>query len=408
MTTLQSSDHVIVVGAGLAGWRLVESLRADGYDGALTLLGDESYPPYDRPPLSKQVLSGKWDIAKASLATHDHVASLDATFRLGTAVSKLDVTTTSVTLADSSTIEGTRVALALGCRARALSTPSSGVLPSLRSRDDVEQLNATLAPLAPGSVVAIVGGGFVGAEVASSLLTRGFTPIVIEAAPRPLLGVLGDDVSNWLLPLAKDFGVELRTNQQVKDVTKNGAGYRLHFGDGSSLDAGAVLAAVGSSLELEWLEDSGLHLDNGIVVDRDLQAAPGVAALGDVARFPFSDAAGEELVRIEHWELATNQAAQLARFWMGGESATSSVVPYFWSDQYGKKIQQLGHPHPTDDVVRVSGSSEEGKWVALYSRGGAVTGVVALSQPRGLSLSRGLLESPTTLDEALAAAPWSS
>jgi 3-phenylpropionate/trans-cinnamate dioxygenase ferredoxin reductase component len=405
---LQSSDHVIVVGAGLAGWRLVESLRNEGYDGALSLIGDESYPPYDRPPLSKQVLSGKWDIAKASLATHDHVAALDATFRLGTAVTKLDVATTSVTLADSSTIEGSRVALALGCRARALPMPSSGVLPSLRSRDDVEQLNSALAPLEPQSVVAIIGGGFVGAEVATSLHTRGFTSVVIEAASRPLLGVLGEEVSSWLLCLAGDFGVELRTNQELIDVEKSEAGYQLHFENGPSFEAGTVLAAVGSSLELEWLEDSGLHLDNGIVVDRDLQAAPGVAAFGDVARFPFTNSAGEELIRIEHWEVATNQAAQLARFWMNGKSATSITVPYFWSDQYGKKIQQLGHPHPTDDVVRVSGSLEEGKWLALYSREGAVTGAVSLSQPRGLSLSRVLLESPTTLDEALAMAPWSS
>ncbi|MFZ0768422.1 MAG: FAD/NAD(P)-binding oxidoreductase, partial [Acidimicrobiales bacterium] len=357
---------------------------------------------------SKQVLSGKWDIAEASLATHDHIATLDATFRLGAAVTKLDVATTSVTLADSSTVEGSRVALALGCRARALRMPSSGVLPSLRSRDDLEQLNGALAPLEPQSVVAIIGGGFVGAEVATSLHTRGFTPVVIEAASRPLLEVLGEEVSSWLLRLAGDFGVELRTNQQLFDVEKSEAGFRLHFADGASFEAGTVLAAVGSSLELEWLEDSGLHLDNGIVVDRDLQAAPGVAAIGDVARFPFTNSAGEELIRIEHWEVATNQAAQLARFWMSGESATSITVPYFWSDQYGKKIQQLGYPHSTDDVVRVSGSLAEGKWLALYSREGAVTGAVSLSQPRDLSLSHVLLESPTTLAEAMAMAPWSS
>jgi 3-phenylpropionate/trans-cinnamate dioxygenase ferredoxin reductase subunit len=113
------------------------------------------------------------------------------------------------------------------------------------------------------------------------------------------------------------------------------------------------------------------------------------------------------MIRIEHWEVAVNQAAHLAHFWISGESATSTV-PYFWSDQYGKKIQQLGHPHPTDDVTRVTGSPDEGKWVALYSREGNVTGVVALSQPRGLSLSRGLLETPTTLEAALAAEPWSS
>jgi 3-phenylpropionate/trans-cinnamate dioxygenase ferredoxin reductase subunit len=407
VTTLRSSDHVIVVGAGLSGWRLAESLRNEGYDGALSLIGDEPYAPYDRPPLSKQVLSGKWDMAKASLATHDHVVSLDATLRVGTAVTALDVRATSVTLADSSTIEGTHVALTLGCRARALHTPSSGVLPSLRTRDDLEKLNSALAPLAPGSVVAIVGGGFVGAEVATSLLARGFTPVVIEAAARPLLGVFGEEISQWLARLASDFDVELRVSQQLEDVKHVDGGYQLVFVDGSTLEAGAVLAAVGSSLDLGWLDDSGLHLDNGIVVDHDLQAAPSVAALGDVARFPFANGVGEEFIRIEHWEVAVNQAAHVAHFWMTGESARY-MVPYFWSDQYGKKIQQLGHPHPSDDVTRVAGSPEEGKWLALFSREGTVTGVVALSQPRGLSLSRGLLETATTLEAALASAPWSS
>jgi 3-phenylpropionate/trans-cinnamate dioxygenase ferredoxin reductase subunit len=408
VTALTSSDHVLVVGAGLAGWRLAESLRTEGFDGKITLIGDEVHLPYDRPPLSKQVLSGKWDVAKASLATHDHVVSLAATMRLGARVTHLDVDSTSVTLADSSEVHGTRVAIATGCRARELRVPSSGLLPSLRSRDDLERLNDTLARLAPKGVVAIVGGGFVGAEVATSLSTRGFTPIVVEAAARPLQSVLGDEVSTWLLRLASDFGVELRTNHQLQDVTTDDLGYHLTFGDGTILDAGAVLAAVGSSLDLEWLNDSGLHLDNGVVVDNDLQAAPGVAAIGDVARFPWSNAAGEELVRIEHWQVATDHAAQLADFWMGGGSETTSMVPYFWSDQYGKKLQLLGHPRPNDEVVRVSGSPDEGRWLALYSRDSFVTGVVTLSQPRGLALSRGLLESPTTLDQALAAAPWSS
>ena len=406
--TLTSSDHVVVVGAGLAGWRLVESLRNKGFDGEITLIGDEVHLPYDRPPLSKQILSGKWDVAKASLATHDHVESLAATLRLGTCVTRLDVASTSVTLDDSSVVQGSRVAIATGCRARQLRVPSSGVLATLRNRDDVERLNNALAHLAPAGVVAIVGGGFVGAEAATSLSTRGLTPVVLEAAARPLQNVLGDEVSRWLLRLASDFGIELRTNQRLEDVTTDEAGYHLSFADGTTLDAEAVLAAVGSSLDLEWLRDSGLHLDDGVVVDNDLQAAPGVAAIGDVARFPWSNAAGEELVRIEHWQVATDHAAQLADFWVSGDPETTSMVPYFWSDQYGKKLQLLGHPHPSDDVLRVSGSPDEGKWLALFSRRGFVTGVVTLSQPRALALSRGLLERPTTLEEALSAAPWSA
>src|SRR5277367_2102054 len=195
MTTegLSSNGSVIVVGASLAGWRAVETLRAEGFHGAITLIGEELHLPYDRPPLSKQVLSGKWDVAKASLATHDHVESLAATLRLGTRVTHLDVDSTSVTLADSSVVHGSRVAIATGCRAREFRVPSSGVLPTLRTRDDLERLNDALGTLSQNSTVAIVGGGFVGAEVATSLSARGFTPVVVEAAARPLIGVLGDD-----------------------------------------------------------------------------------------------------------------------------------------------------------------------------------------------------------------------
>jgi NADPH-dependent 2,4-dienoyl-CoA reductase/sulfur reductase-like enzyme len=387
---------------------LVESLRREGYEGALTLVGEEPHVPYDRPPLSKQVLSGKWDLDKVTLATSQKLEASRVTLRLGVRATRVDAANTTVFLADGSTIEATHVVLATGSLARSLSFPSSGALATLRNYDDVTRLDAALASLAPESVVVIIGGGFVGAEAATSMKTRGLTPIVLEAAPRSLIGVLGDEVSVWLERLGADFGVEVRTNQLLRDVRPHEGAFTIDFEDDSSLAAGAVLAAVGSSLDLAWLEGSGLTLDNGIVVDRDLQAAPNVAAIGDVARFTVSSALGDEVARIEHWEVATEHAAELARYWASGERSTSVTIPYFWSDQYGKKIQMLGHPHPSDDVVMVEGSRDEGKWLALYSRDGYVTGAVSLSQPRGLALSKKLLEEPTTLKGALEAAPWSA
>jgi NADPH-dependent 2,4-dienoyl-CoA reductase/sulfur reductase-like enzyme len=287
-----------------------------------------------------------------------------------------------------------------------LSFPSSGALETLRNYDDVTRLDAELRGLAPESVVVIIGGGFVGAEAATSIKARGLTPVVLEVAPRPLIGALGATVSAWLDSIGSDFGIDLRVNQQLRDVRRTEHGYVVDFENGSSLEAGVVLAAVGSSLDLSWLEGAGLTLDGGVVVDDNLQAAANVAAIGDVARFVVSSALGEELARIEHWEVATEHAAQLARYWVNGEHATAVTIPYFWSDQYGKKIQMLGHPRPSDDVVMVEGSRQMGKWLALYSRDGYVTGAVSLSQPRGLALSKKLLEEPTPLAAALAAAPW--
>ena len=408
MSHLQSGDHVVVVGAGVAGWRFVESLRREGYAGELTLVGDERHVPYDRPPLSKQILSGKWDFEKATLATKEKLDASRVNLRLGVRATRLDVENTTVYLADGSLLKASHVVLATGSVARPLSYPSSGALATLRNYDDVTRLIETLSSLAPESVVVIIGGGFIGAEAATSIKARGLTPIVLEVAPRPLLGVLGDEVSLWLASIAEDFGVEVRTNQRLRDVASHEDEFVITFEDGSTLAASAVLAAVGSALDLAWLEGSGLSLDHGVVVDHDLQAATNVAVIGDLACFIVTSALGEEAARIEHWEVATEHAAELARYWMSGERSSAVTIPYFWSDQYAKKIQMLGHPRPDDDVVMVEGSRELGKWLALYSREGYVTGAVSLSQPRGLALSKKLLEEPSTLKFALESAPWSA
>jgi NADPH-dependent 2,4-dienoyl-CoA reductase/sulfur reductase-like enzyme len=407
MTSLVSSDHVVVVGAGLAGWRLVEALRREGFEGAVTLIGDEVHPPYDRPPLSKQVLVGKWGIEKTTLATPQLVEHSRATMRLGVAATGLDVDRAAVALDDGSEVIGTHVVVATGARARHLPFSSDDRVHYLRRIDDVVRLNRDLEALEPGGVVAVIGGGFIGAECASALHTRGLRPVVLEAAPRPLIGVLGEQVSAWLLGLASAVGIELRVNQVIDDVVEYGDGLRVMLSDGSSLDAGVVIVGVGVETNVEWLSGSGLVVDDGVVVDEHFLAAPRVAAIGDVARFNWRSVIGIESVRIEHWEVANVHASTLARHWMSGVEPEELMVPYFWSDQYGQKIQMLGHAQPSDHVLRVSGSDEGAKWLALYSRNDVVTGLVSLNNPRALVLSRLLLEEPTTPEQALALAPWS-
>lgn len=405
--SLGSSDHVIVVGAGLAGWRFVEFLRRDGYKGALTLIGDERHAPYDRPPLSKQVLAGRWDVEKATLATAEKLNESNATLLFGERAIGLNADATSVELESGRVVRGTHVVIATGSRARPLVYESSGELMTLRTRDDAARLSRVLEGLEPESVVAVVGGGFIGAEAATAIKARGHVPVVLEIAERPLINVLGSQVSAWLEPMAKAAEIELRTDQRITDVAFNHSGSLLTFEDGSRLAARAVLAAVGSSLDLGWLSSSGLTLDGGVVVDGNFEAAPRIAAIGDVARFPLRSAAGTERVRIEHWQNAVEHAIELARYWTSGVAASGPMIPYFWSDQMGKKIQLLGHPHPSDEVTLVTGSPEEFKWLAIYARGGMITGVVALSNPRGLTKSRALLEEVTSLSDALSFAPWS-
>jgi NADPH-dependent 2,4-dienoyl-CoA reductase/sulfur reductase-like enzyme len=406
MDTLTSSDHVIVVGAGLAGWRFVEALRREGCACEVTLIGDEVDAPYDRPPLSKNVLVGKWDLAKATLATTELIEKNHVTMRLGVSATALDVAHSTVQLADGSSVAGSHVVIASGTRARRLPFSADDRIHTIRRLDDIRRLNSDLATLDPGSSVGIIGGGFIGAETATALHTRGYRPIVFEVASRPLVGILGEEVSTWLYGLAQGADVELRVEQKINDVTESSDGLRISFDDGTAEEVGAVIVGVGVQTNVEWLDSSGLILDNGVVVDEQLLASERVAAIGDVARFTWPNVTGSELVRIEHWEVANGHASSLARYWMTGEESTQLMVPYFWSDQYGKKIQMLGHPRPDDDVVRVSGSDDEGKWLALYSRSGIVTGIVTLSNPRALMLSRPLLEESITIDSAKSSAPW--
>jgi len=405
--TLSSNDHVVVVGAGLAGWRFVEALRREGFTGAITLVGEEPFAPYDRPPLSKNVLVGKWDVEKTTLATPEKIVASGVELRLGQRATALDVATSSVQLADGSSIAGTFVVIATGTRARRLGYSADDVVHTLRGRRDVEGLNDALARAGEGSAVAVIGGGFIGAEVATALHARGFSPVILEVAERPLLGVLGPEVAGWLEGLPQDAGIELRTSQQIADVVARDEHVVIRFVDGDELVVPTVVVGAGAVVNEEWLTSSGLEVDNGVVVDENLLATENVGAIGDVARFTWQSALGPQRVRIEHWQVANDHAAHLAHFLTTGNSLAHTLVPYFWSDQYGKKIQVLGHPSPHDDVVMVSGSIVEGRWVALYSRAGLVSGVVTLANPRGLMLSKVLLDEPTSIDDARSRSPWS-
>ncbi len=400
MSPLDASSHVVVVGAGLAGWRTVEALRDAGFDGSLTLVGDEPHAPYDRPPLSKQVLSGRLGPDVLPLERHP----VEVVRRLGVAATALDAARRRVWLADGSEIAATHVVVATGARARRLEVTAAGAVHTLRTRDDLDRLLGDLERLGPGDRAAVIGGGFIGAEVATSLHARGLVPIVIEALERPLIGALGPRVSEWLVDLPTGADIEVRCRQVVRDVVPRGSGWRVELADGD-LDVDLVVAGVGADPNVEWLAGSGLEIDRGVVVDEHLEASVDVAAVGDVARFAWPGPLGTERIRVEHWQVAADHALALASWWTG-RGTPPPLVPYFWSDQYGTKIQLLGHPHADDEVDVVLGQPTEDRWLALYHRGGRVSGAVARRYPRALMLARSLVESGAPLEEALHDAPW--
>jgi len=408
VSRLGDDSSVLVIGAGLAAWRFVEALRDEGFAGPITVVGDEPHLPYDRPPLSKQVLNGKWDVERTSLVDRDSPVAASVSWRLGESVVSLDAHEGRVVLRGGEELRASHVVLATGARARRLDFRAMDELHTIRSRDDVERLLGAVEETSNARPWVVVGAGFLGAEVATALKVRGVEAIVLEAAALPLEAVVGVAAARWLRSLPDEFGVELRTSQLIRDVERRGEHFSVLLEDGSAIDASGVVVCTGSSLELGWLEGSGLVVDGGVVVDENLQARTNVAAIGDVARFSWRGPGGEEVIRVEHWEVAISHGAQLARFWVTGEGSTSTLVPYFWSDQYGKKIQMLGHPRADDDVQLVHGSLEEGKWLALYSRAGVVTGLLSLSQPRALMLSKSVLDEATALNDALAASPWSA
>jgi 3-phenylpropionate/trans-cinnamate dioxygenase ferredoxin reductase subunit len=403
---------VVVVGASLAGLRAAEALRREGFTGRLVLVGAEPHLPYDRPPLSKQVLAGTWPEERAGLADAEVLAGLGAEVRLGVPAVALDPDGPGVTLADGTAVSADGVVVATGARPRTLpAMPENPAVGVLRTLDDARRLRQSLAAAGPGAKVVVVGAGFIGAEVAATCATAeafgGVHVTVVEALPTPLAPAVGETVGAALAALHAAHGVALLTGTGVAALHPPGgpgcgrAG-RVELHDGTSLPADVVVVGVGVTPNTEWLEGSGLQVQNGLVCDEALFAADRVVAAGDLCRWRWPRAVGEETVRIEHWQLAAEEGVAAARALVAGRDAAIPFdpVPYFWSDQYGKRIQTLGRPHPDDEVEVVLGDLGPERFLALYSRQGRLTAALALTMPRPLMLLRPLLEAGASLAEA--------
>ncbi|MFF1359297.1 NAD(P)/FAD-dependent oxidoreductase [Streptomyces sp. NPDC058297] len=365
---------VTVVGASLAGLYAARELRAQGFDGRLVIVGEEPHRPYDRPPLSKDFLIGKADEDQLALSDVDETLELGAEWMFGVRARGLDARGRTVLLEDGRTVSTDGVVIATGASARRLPGPVLRGVHTLRTLDDARSLRAELLR-GPRRVV-VIGGGFIGAETASSCAALGHAVTVVEAAPLPLLPQLGPEMAAVCAGLHARGGVELVTGVGVAALHGDLAVHGVELADGRVLPADVVVVGIGAVPNTSWLAGSTLALHDGVLCDDGcVTALPQVVAVGDVARVGGA--------RAEHWTSATAQPRVAVRNLLAGRTVeTVRPLPYFWSDQYGSRIQFAGRRRDGDQVRVVEGAAQDGSFLALYERAGVTTAALAVNRPR--------------------------
>ncbi|WP_206300908.1 NAD(P)/FAD-dependent oxidoreductase [Streptomyces populi] len=383
---------VAVVGASLAGLSAARSLRKQGYGGQLVVIGDELHRPYDRPPLSKEFLAGALGEADLSLEADDE--DLRAEWLLGARATGLDRTGRAVRLADGREVRADGVVIATGAAARTL--PGAEVLAGVHTLRTLDDARALRDELARGGRLVVIGGGFIGAEVASTAYALGLDVTVVEAAPTPLAGPLGATMGGIVSALHADHGVRLLCGVGVKGlrgderretgVPPDGVRRRVDvvlLEDGRGIPADIVVVGVGARPCVEWLEGSGVELDNGVKCGADGRTSlAGVVAVGDCAN--WYDARAGAHRRVEHWTGARERPDAAIAALLAGGAVEPGVPrpPYFWSDQYGVKIQFAGHAAAADSVTIEAGVADDRDVLAVYRRAGVPVAVLGMNQPR--------------------------
>ncbi|MFC4589764.1 NAD(P)/FAD-dependent oxidoreductase [Sphaerisporangium corydalis] len=373
-------NHVVVVGAGLAGVRSVEALRARGYRGRVTLVGDEDHRPYDRPPLSKAVLLGELD----STAVDSDLGALDVDLRTSVAAKGLREGAVETTEGE---LEYDGLIIATG--AAPIRLRGEGTQHVLRTIDDALALRGLLVP---GARVVVVGAGWIGAEVATAARRAGCEVTVVEAARSPLAVALGTEVGGLTVPWYAEAGIDLRLGTMVGSVDPGG----LTMMDGSWLPADVVVTGVGVRPTVGWLAGSGVELDNGVLVDEHLSTSmKGVVAVGDCANW-LSRRFGRRM-RVEHWDTALH-APETAVATLLGETAVYDPVPYFWSEQFGRMLQYAGHHDGARLVLR--GDPAAGRrWSAFWlTDDDRMAAILTVEVPRDLVQGRRIIEGGQRLD----------
>ena len=392
-------ETIAVIGASLAGLRAVETLRSEGFTGVIHLVGDEPHLPYDRPPLSKQVLAGDWDVDRVWLSTDEKLADLNLTLHLSDRAESFDAASLVVTLASGTTLDVDGVIIATGARTRTIRPDLEGVH-TLRTLDDATAIRAALEQQ-PNRLV-VIGAGFIGAEVAATARELGVDVAMIEMAEAPFERSLGAEMGAVLADVHRDHGVDLRLGVGCDAILGDDRVEAVELTDGTAIEADLVVVGIGVIPNTDWLEGSGLTIDNGVVCDATCAAAPGVVAAGDVAQWPNGQFG--ETMRVEHWDNAVAQGVHAAKRLLHGESVGPyEPVPWFWSDQYDRKIQLAGRTSGFDSFEIVDGDIESRKFAGIYGRDGVIVAVLGFNRPRHVMRYRGLIESKASWGDALAA-----
>jgi NADPH-dependent 2,4-dienoyl-CoA reductase/sulfur reductase-like enzyme len=379
-----ADPDVLVVGASAAGLATAEALRRKGHTGGITLLGDEAHPPYDRPPLSKQVLAGAWQPEHARLRGQDALDALGATFALGDPAVALDPATRSVRTASGTVLRADAVVLATGVRARTM--PDQAGLSGVHVLRTVADAMALRADLRTATRLVVVGDGVLGAEVAATARGLGLDVTLAGPQPAPLAAQLGPLASGLLADLHAGHGVRLRLNAAVHGlVGQDGRVTGVRPATGDVLPADVVVVALGAVPNTDWLLDSGLEIDNGVVCDTRCRAADGIYAVGDVARWHHEHLGAS--LRLENRTNATEQAAVVAGNILGAD-LPYTPVPYFWTDQFDARLQVFGFLPPDAEVSVEDGDVTARRFVALYRRAGEPVGVLGWNMPKQARLLR--------------------
>src|SRR5690625_3473590 len=392
----QLPEHIVVVGASLAGLRAVQTARELGFEGRITLIGEENHLPYDRPPLSKQFLTEESGGSSHRLPDSEELASaLSVDVRIGTRATALDIEKRVVSTAKED-IPYDALLIATGVRPRRLpATEHMGGVHVLRKVEDAEKIREAFEAQAR---IVIIGAGFIGAEVASAAAKRGLKPVILEAAPTPLVRAVGEIAGSGLAVRHELNGVDLRVNAAVSEIVGDDHVSAVRLADGTEIPADLVVVGIGADPATDWLDGSGLTINNGIVCDDTLQAAEGVWAAGDVANWmnPLFDAQ----MRLEHWTNAGEQAIHAMENILAQEEAEPyEHVPYFWSDWYEHRIQfaglALGSP------VVVSGDWASDDLVALYRDGDRLIGALTINRRGDIMKYRSQIARRGTWEAAL-------
>lgn len=405
MTQASADRHVVIVGASLAGTRAAEGLRNLGHTGRITLIGAEAELPYDRPPLSKDLLTSDWSdesVESFRLATKASLEGAGIELELGVAAAELDVANRSVILVDGTIISYDLVVIATGAAARPSPwRPGTGVY-QLRTLEDSR---AIAARLKLGEPVVVVGGGFIGTEIAAAAVGFGCDVTVVDPVSEPMARIVGPEIARSLVELHHRHGAQTRFGVGVADIQGKDGELTVILDDGTRLETSTAVVGIGSIASTEWLASSGLTLDNGVVTDGFLRAVGGddVYAIGDVARWPHPGRGVQ--VRAEHWTNASDQARYVATAITQGADEPYDSTDYVWSHQYDWKVHTIGWRHPGGSSTIVGDLAKGGKTAVIHSdANGDVCGAVTVNWARGLNLARRLFasgESAETIVEKL-------